>query len=50
MSKQIKLTGREEDIRELLKSRVSDSAIARIMKVNRITLTKFVKEYEQSIV
>lgn len=40
-SKVTKLTGREEDIRELLKSKVSDSAIARIMKVNRVTLTKF---------
>ena len=42
LSKQTKLTGREEEIKELLKSRVSDSAIARIMKVNRVTLTKFV--------
>ncbi len=42
LSKQTKLTGRQEDIRELLKSRVSDSAIARILKVNRVTLTKFV--------
>ncbi len=41
-SKQTRLTGKEEDIRELLKSRVLDSAIARIFKVNRITLTKFV--------
>ncbi|MHB8595438.1 MAG: master DNA invertase Mpi family serine-type recombinase [Ktedonobacteraceae bacterium] len=42
LSKHTKLTGREDDIRELLKSKVSDSAIARIMKVNRITLTRFV--------
>ncbi len=42
LSKNTKLTGREEDIREFLKIRVSDSAIARILKVNRITLTKFV--------
>jgi len=42
LSKNTKLTGREENIRELLKSKVSDCAIARIMKVNRVTLTKFV--------
>lgn len=42
LSKRSKLTDREEDIKELLNSRVSDSAIARIMKVNRVTLTKFV--------
>jgi putative DNA-invertase from lambdoid prophage Rac len=42
LSKQTKLTGREEDIKELLKSQVSDSAIVRIMKVNRVTLTKFI--------
>ncbi len=43
LSKQTKLSGREDDIRELLKKRVSYSAIARIMKVDRITLTNFVK-------
>lgn len=42
LSKQTKLTGREEDIEELLKNKVSGSAIARIMKVKRVTLPKFV--------
>jgi putative DNA-invertase from lambdoid prophage Rac len=42
LSKQTKLTDKEEIIKELLKSMVSDSAIARVMKVSRVTLTKFV--------
>src|SRR5438874_12138771 len=39
LSKNTKLTGREEDIQELLKKKVSKSAIARIMRVDRITVT-----------
>ncbi len=40
-----KLTGKEQVIRELLKKRVSYSAIARILGVNRGTLTAFVKRH-----
>ncbi len=43
-SKILKLTGKENKIRELLQNRVSKSAIARILKVHRITVTNFVKE------
>ncbi len=40
-----KLTGKEEIIRELLSKKVSYSAIARILDVNRGTLTSFVKRH-----
>jgi DNA invertase Pin-like site-specific DNA recombinase len=43
LNSKTKLTGREDQIRLLLKSRVSHSAIARIMGVNRLTVRSFVK-------
>src|SRR5947209_19604274 len=41
-AREAKLTGKEQVIRELLSKRVSHSAIARILGVNRGTLTAFV--------
>lgn len=43
-SKSKKLTGKEAQIRKLLDSKVSKSAIARILKVHRLTVLAFVKE------
>lgn len=45
-NKSTKLTGRESQIRELLSKQVSVSAIARILGVNRITLTNFIGSRE----
>jgi transposase-like protein len=45
-SKETKLTGKEPIIRELLSKKVSHSAIARILDVNRGTLTSFVKRHQ----
>lgn len=42
-NKQVKLTGKEEAIRELLKASVSHSAIARILSVDRQTVSSFIK-------
>ena len=42
LSKHTKLSGKEEEIKELLSKKVSISAIARIVGVNRLTLTNFV--------
>ncbi|MBO0950892.1 master DNA invertase Mpi family serine-type recombinase [Fibrella forsythiae] len=42
-NKEVKLTGKEDTIRELLKSKVSHSAIARILGVDRQTVSSFVK-------
>lgn len=39
-----KLTGMELKIKELVNNKVSISAIARILKVNRATVSKFIKE------
>lgn len=39
-----KLTGMESKIKELVNSKVSISAIARILKVNRATVSKFIKK------
>src|SRR5438270_13078809 len=44
-AKETKLSGKEAIIRELLSKRVSHSAIARILGVNRGTLTAFVKRH-----
>src|SRR5438270_4301043 len=44
-AKETKLTGKEAVIQELLSKRVSHSAIARILGVNRGTLTAFVKRH-----
>ncbi|QKZ14723.1 recombinase family protein [Spirosoma sp. KUDC1026] len=41
-SKQTKLTGKEDVIRELLKANVSHSAIGRMFGVNRQTVTSFI--------
>lgn len=43
LSKNTKLSGKEEQIKELLEKKVSYSAIGRIMGVNRITVMQFVK-------
>jgi len=42
-SKQTKLSGKEEQIQELLNKKVSHSAIGRILGVNRIAAKKFVQ-------
>lgn len=44
-SSKTKLTGKEAKIKSLLADKVSYSAIARILKVNRMTVSKFVKEH-----
>lgn len=41
-SKETKLTGKEEAIRELLKNKVNHSAIGRILGVNRQTVSNFI--------
>ena len=43
LSKQTKLSGKEEQIQELLNKKVSHSAIGRILGVNRIAAKKFVQ-------
>lgn len=43
LSKQTKLTGKEEAIIELLRKKIPKASIARIIGVNRITLTKYIK-------
>jgi len=43
LSKETKLSGKEQQIIELLDKKVSYSAIGRIMGVNRITVSQFVK-------
>lgn len=43
-STRVKLSGKEEVIRELLSQGVSQTKIAEIFKVNRMTLAKFIKE------
>lgn len=42
-SSHVKLTGKEEIVRELLNRRVSKTKIAEIFKVNRMTVDRFVK-------
>jgi len=44
-AKETKLTGKEQVIQELLSKQVSHSAIARILGVNRGTLTAFVRRH-----
>jgi len=46
-SSRVKLTGREEEIARLLRRGYSKSRIARRLKVHRITLGKFIREYVQ---
>lgn len=43
LSKQTKLSGKEDQIKELLSKKVSYSAIGRIMGANRITIKQFVE-------
>ncbi len=43
-SKRTKLSGQEKRIQDLLDKKVSYSAIARILSVNRLTVSKFVKD------
>jgi len=43
LSKKAKLSGKEKIIKEYLKNRVSVSAIGRILKVNRMTVSSFIK-------
>lgn len=43
LSKKTKLTGKEGIIRDLLKNRVSVCAIGRILNVNRMTVSSFIK-------
>ncbi len=43
LSKNTKLSGKEQSIKELLDKNVSISAIARIMDVNRLTVKSFIE-------
>ena len=43
-SEKLKLTGQEKKIKNLLDNKISYAGIARILKVNRFTVAKFVKE------
>lgn len=43
LSKMVKLTGREQEIKKLLVHRVPVAAIARMLGVHRVTLTNFIK-------
>lgn len=43
-STKTKLSGQEKKIKELVDNKVSQSAIGRILKVNRMTVAKFIKE------
>ncbi|MBO0951575.1 master DNA invertase Mpi family serine-type recombinase [Fibrella forsythiae] len=45
----VKLSGKESAIRELLKSKVSHSAIGRIMGVDRQTVSNFINNYKLNI-
>lgn len=49
VARETKLTGKEDVIRELLSKRISHSAIARILGVNRGTLTAFVKRHNLGV-
>ena len=42
-NKEVKLTGKEEDIKKLLDKKVAVAAIARILDVNRLTARSFIK-------
>jgi DNA invertase Pin-like site-specific DNA recombinase len=44
-SKVCKLTSKEAEIKTLLDRKVSKSAISRILKVHRLTVAKFIKDY-----
>ena len=40
----VKLSGKEDKVKELLNQKISKSAIARILGVHRITVAKFINE------
>ena len=42
-NKEVKLSGKEEDIKKLLDKKVAVAAIARILEVNRLTVRSFIK-------
>ena len=42
-NKEVKLTGKEEEIKKLLDKKVAVAAIARILDVNRLTVRSFIK-------
>ena len=42
-NREVKLTGKEEDIKKLLDKQVSVSVIARILDVNRLTVKSFIE-------
>lgn len=48
-SKSKKLSGKENEIRELLNRKISKSAIAKKYRVHRITLNTFIKEYVYAV-
>ncbi len=43
LNKEVKLTGKEEDIKKLLYKKVAVAAIARTLDVNRLTVKSFIK-------
>ncbi|OAV63844.1 putative DNA-invertase from lambdoid prophage Rac [Bacteroidales bacterium Barb6] len=43
-AKKVKLTGKDEEIKALWNKKISISAIARLLKVHRLTVAKFVSE------
>jgi len=46
-SKKKKLSGKESEINELIKRKISKSAIARVLRVHRLTVVKFLKEIKK---
>lgn len=46
LSKQTKLSGKEDAIKELLEKKISYSGIGRILGVNRLTVKNFVEKWE----
>lgn len=48
-SKTVKLTGKEDIIKDLLSKNISQSAIGRILGVHRLTVGAFIKEYNLSV-
>jgi DNA invertase Pin-like site-specific DNA recombinase len=44
-SKTVKLTGKEDEIKQLLNKKISKSAIGRIFGVHRLTVSAFLKNY-----
>ena len=49
-NKILKLTGKENKIKDLLRNKVSKSAIARILKVHRTTVSNFIKKFSDEII